>query len=225
MSELHELVAPYAMDALDSSEREVFEEHLEDCLLCQEELAQLQEATLQLAEQVPRVPPVDLKDKVMSRVTGQRADVSRLEPSHRRPWSWAFAAAAALAVVFAGLWVAVDSQLDHTESVAEVLAAEDAVAIELASDVGDAEFVYSEALGRGVFLDRGLERPAEDLVYELWLVDESGPQPAGIFRPGQTDTTPVLIEGVFPGLVLAMTQEPAGGSQQPTGEILLSAEL
>lgn len=225
MSELHELVAPYAMDALDSSEREVFEKHLEDCLSCQEELAQLQETALQLAEHVSRVPPADLKDKVMSRVTGQRADAPRLEPSRSRPWGWAFAAAAALVLVFAGLWIAADNQLDLTESVAEVLAAEDAVAIELTSDVGGAEFVYSRTLGSGVFLDRGLDEPVGDRVYELWLVDDSGPQPAGIFRPGREDTTPILVEGVSPGLVLAMTLEPSGGSQEPTGEILLSAEL
>lgn len=54
---------------------------------------------------------------------------------------------------------------------------------------------------------------------------QRSPQPAGIFRPGQTDPTPILVEGVSPGLTLAMTEEPPGGSQQPTGDILLSAEL
>ncbi len=39
MSELHSLVAPYALDALNESDARSFEEHLALCERCREELA------------------------------------------------------------------------------------------------------------------------------------------------------------------------------------------
>lgn len=59
----------------------------------------------------------------------------------------------------------------------------------------------------------------------IGLVDDSGPVPAGVFRPEPDDGTLLLVEGIAPGIILAMTEEPAGGSDEPTGEILSTAEL
>ena len=35
----------------------------------------------------------------------------------------------------------------------------------------------------------------------------------------------VLVEGIQPGLTLAMTEEPEAGLSEPTGEVLLSADI
>ena len=224
MAELHDLAAPYVMNALDPSEREAYEAHLSGCQRCQREIARLEEGALALSENVARKPPPELKARIMDAVTGSVADVTEIE-SARRPfrWDWAFAAAAVLAVFFAGLFVVVNTQLDEAERLTAVLEAEDAVTVEFDSSVGRAAFVYSEDLGRGVFVERSLTEPEGDRVYELWLVGEDGPAPAGVFRPESQRT--VFVEGIEDGLVFAMTEEPAGGSEQPTGEILLSAEL
>jgi anti-sigma factor RsiW len=42
--ELHSLVAPYALDALDATDERSFEEHLALCERCRGELAGLREA-------------------------------------------------------------------------------------------------------------------------------------------------------------------------------------
>ena len=224
MAESHDLAAPYVMDALDPSEREAYEAHLADCDLCLAEVARLEEGAVALAESVARKPPPELKTRIMDAVAGSIADVEAIEPTQRRwRWDWAFAAAAVLAVFFAGLLVVVSSQLDQAETLTAVLEAEDAVTVEFESSVGRAALVYSESLGQGVFVERTLREPDGDRVYELWLVGEEGPAPAGIFRPDSEQT--VLVEGIEEGLILAMTEEPAGGSDQPTGEILLSTEL
>lgn len=227
MSELHGLAAPYVMDALDDAERQSYEAHLAGCDRCRTEVARLGAGVDVLADDVARQPPAELKAKIMEAVNGHIAEVVPVEPtkptSRLWRWDWAFAAAAVVAVFFAGLLVIVSNQLDEAETVTAVLEAGDAVTVEFDSGVGKAVLVYSESLGRGVFVERTLVEPTGDRVYELWLVGEDGPAPAGVFRPESQQT--LVVEGVQQGLTFAMTEEPAGGSEQPTGEILLSVEL
>ena len=211
---------PFAVTALNASTA------LACCPVCQAEVSDLEEGLLLLAEGVSESPPAHLKSRIMGAIENERgAEAVDLAPlrSMRFRWDFAFAAAAALVVFCAGLLVVLNNQLDHAETIAAVFEAEDATTVDFESDVGNARFVYSTQLGRGVFWDRSLEEPAGDRVYELWLIGAEGPVPAGIFRPDSEDT--VLVEDLRPGLILALTEEPAGGVDQPTGDVLLSAEL
>ncbi|MGH8947450.1 MAG: hypothetical protein ACRDXF_01230 [Acidimicrobiia bacterium] len=45
------------------------------------------------------------------------------------------------------------------------------------------------------------------------------------FRPESPEEATVLVDGIEPGLNLAMTEEPEAGLPQPTGEVLLSLEI
>lgn len=227
MNDIHDLVAPYALDALGPDERDEFEAHLDGCESCRAEITHLMEGAAHLATAVAVSPPPRVKTRVMAEI-GRRLPTTTAVPQRRGwrlPWERMIAAVAvAVAVVFAGLWVTTNSQLDHAETVASVYAAEDSITFALSSEVGEAEFVYSPRLARGVFVDQGLATPQGDRVYQLWLVDDTGPLPAGTFRPSQNGAA-VIFESLEPGLTIAMTEEPAGGSQAPTGDILLSTEL
>lgn len=226
MIDMHDLVAPYALDALESEEQREFEAHLETCAKCREELALLQAATSSLAEADRIEPPSDLKQKVMSLAPGE---MSRPEPSlagdrRRSGLAWTFAAAAAaIALVFVGLWALTNSRLSDAERVTAVLEAADAGFIELSSPQGTANFVYSPSLGEGVFAGGSLAPPPDEQVYQLWLVDDSGTIPSSTFRPERSGT--VLVEGVSAGQTIAMTIEPEGGSDEPTGDILVAGDL
>jgi anti-sigma factor RsiW len=55
--DLHSLVAPYALDALDEDAEQSFEEHLALCERCRKELASLREAATTLAYDAPPVAP------------------------------------------------------------------------------------------------------------------------------------------------------------------------
>ena len=68
----HDLLAAYALDALDDDERERFERHLADCTECSEQLAMLREpvAALAYAAEGP-VPPEELRDRI---IEGARAE-------------------------------------------------------------------------------------------------------------------------------------------------------
>lgn len=43
-------------------------------------------------------------------------------------------------------------------------------------------------------------------VYQVWLIDAEGPASAGVFRPGEDGQATVVMNGVRPGLLLAITR-------------------
>jgi anti-sigma-K factor RskA len=213
MAEEHDLLAAYALDALDELERRRFELHLDECEQCRHELAELLTATTFLADLSAEPAPAQLRQKVLAQVAA---------PKNRRSAAWLVAAAAAvLALVFGGLWAMSQARLDEVQQIAAVYQATDAQPAVLTGAEGEGVFTFSATLRRGVFITHDLEAAPAESVYELWLIDDEGPHPAGLFEAGE----PILVEGVVPGQVIAVTLEPAGGSELPTGEVLLSAEL
>ncbi|GAA1829460.1 anti-sigma factor [Agromyces salentinus] len=84
---------------------------------------------------------------------------------------------------------------------------------------GEVTLVSSAELGRSAVLVDGLEQLGDEETYELWYIDESGPVSAGTFDvPGDGETWRVLEGDFAPGVVVGITVEPAGGSEQPTTE-------
>lgn len=80
--------------------------------------------------------------------------------------------------------------------------------------------------GRAILFAYDLPVLSVDQLYELWAIGPEGPRPAGVFRPDDRGRARLEIED--PDLlrnvqVLAVTVEPAPGSDQPTGEIILSS--
>ena len=70
----------------------------------------------------------------------------------------------------------------------------------------------------------GLESLPADQVYELWVIEGETPRPAGLF-PGGGGCPPVLLERDVPkGAQVAVTLEPKGGVDQPTGPLLVRSE-
>jgi anti-sigma-K factor RskA len=223
VNELHDLVAPYALDALDAAERAEFEAHLETCPRCLEELAELSEAATDLAADFAVAPPEELKARILDAVEPSisPATVTKLEPRRRVGWMIP-AAAAVIAIVFAGLWAFTNAQLDEANLTAAVYEAPDATVVELETADGPARFTYSPTLGRGVFNGSELSELAETDVYQLWLIDQAGPRSAGVLEPGDSS---VLVEAVAPGLTLAMTVEPEPGGDAPSTEPLFATDL
>ena len=107
-----ELVAAYALGAIDPAERTAFEVHLASCERCQRELAELSRVTAGLGLAVEPVNPPDaLKAKTIARATAQtrsvRTTVAPGTTRHdKRPLvSWRFAlAASVLIAVAAGIY-------------------------------------------------------------------------------------------------------------------------
>lgn len=72
IGDLHELVALYAVDALEPVEQAAFEHHLPGCPRCQAELAGYAEVTVRLAEAVAQDPPPALRATVLGAIHGTR---------------------------------------------------------------------------------------------------------------------------------------------------------
>ena len=71
----HTLAGAYAMDALNSRDRDAFERHLTGCGDCAQEIASLREATARLAAAAAVTPPPGFKERVLAAaaITRQQA--------------------------------------------------------------------------------------------------------------------------------------------------------
>lgn len=229
MPDLHDLVAAYAVDALDGDERTQFQAHLEGCATCQAELTMLQPAVEELAGAVATPPPDRLRMSVLDAVAGTPQESTSVDPDpaptgFRLPlprWITGLAAAAAVLIVLAFAGV-----IGGAPSLDDVVRANDSQTITLRGDVGTARFIYSEELDTGYFVSALLPPVEADQTYQLWLIDDAGPASAGTFVPNRDFAVKFRVEGgVESGKTLGLTIEPAGGSPAPTGEVLLAEVL
>jgi anti-sigma-K factor RskA len=233
--EMHDLAPAYALGSLDDRERLEFDAHLSDCPECRGQIAVMRELSVELAWGAATAAPPHLRQAILAAIDSvpQEAAVlaitteaSRTRVRRRR---WIPATIAAVLAVLALLgW----SIFGTGGVLSEILEDPSSISTEAAAtDAGQgvfarAEVVYSPERDASVFVIEGLTPVADDRTYELWLVDDSGAMPAGLFKPDTDGRATVLVEGdVRPGILLALTEEPAGGVDVPTGDVLLTAEI
>ena len=70
----------------------------------------------------------------------------------------------------------------------------------------------------------GLPDPGAGNAYELWLIDEAGPQPMRLLDGASAGEVRRSLAVTGTPQAWGVTIEPSGGSPAPTGEILFSAE-
>ncbi len=220
--DLHSLMAPYALDALDADERSRFEAHLDQCVDCQVEMAGFMATAVRLGDAVGHTPPPALRDRLLTEIATtpqQRPVVSLAERrSLRRALPrMAMAAAFLIGAVGVGGYVVErdNAQEEHSQNVAisQVIGAEDVAAKTKTLDTGGNVKMYSsEAADSAVIIAKGLPSPGDGKVYQVWMIDRTGPTSQGTFhRDGQ-----MIMRGVSGADRVAVTVEPAGGSKQPT---------
>jgi anti-sigma-K factor RskA len=223
----HDLLAAYALDALDDDERERFERHLEECDECSEQLALLREpvAALAYAAEGP-APPEALRGRIIEGARAEpRAPVIRIR---RRNWPLAalagVAAAAACLAIGLGFWAnslsnSLDSERSARKAYEEFLAG-GATAKPL---IGAHGSLLVKNDGRAALVVCRLADAPSEKTYEAWVISGETPQPAGLFRGGN-DCSQVLLTERVPGkATVAVTLERAGGATSPTLPILFRA--
>jgi anti-sigma-K factor RskA len=83
--------------------------------------------------------------------------------------------------------------------------------------------------GRWYFFTTGMKPPAAGKTYELWLISEAKKIPAGTFNVNDQGAATLL--GTVPPLpggaavTLAVTDEPSGGTQAPTGKLQILGQV
>ena len=229
--ELHDLVAPYALDALEPGERELFEHHLEECASCREQLAEFQSTASALAYAESTEPPPALRERILEAARAENGAKVLQFPKRR----WLFpatavaAAAAAVVAIGVGLWAAsLSRDLDRERSAKasyvraiELLGVRDAQLVRLTNAEGG---LLVAPGGDAALVVCGLEAAPSDRTYEAWVIQGETPRPAGLFRGG-SGCPPVLLDRKVPrGAQVAVTLEQQGGATSPTGPLLVRSE-
>lgn len=227
MSDLHTLSGVYAVDALTPEEAELFEQHMAECQACRDEVRELREAAAVMGavEAVP--PPAGLKARVLAAADREPQlppRVDHLTATRGRPRLARFlaAAAAVVFVVTAGVTVAQLQQSDEgpRDPVAVVAQAPDARTTRLeTSNGGTVTVSSSEQLGQLAIDTDRLPALTQEQVYQLWEIADGQAKSAGLVEDIGTGKTLPLPA---PGTQVAMTIEPAGGSEQPTSDPIVA---
>jgi anti-sigma-K factor RskA len=199
---VHDLAAAFALDALDDDEADEFEQHLAICPDCEDELARLRVAAVALAFAGElAVPPARLRVRVLD----VGAPVIPLR-RRRRPQL-----VAAVAVVAAAAIAIAVRPWDDGRSIG---------GMKRFTAQGARATLLVDRSGEAVLAVRRLPSPPVGKAYEVWVIVDGKPAPAGWIR----GTFAALTRPVPPGASVAVSVEPAGGSRQPTGRLLLRAE-
>ncbi|GAA4920448.1 anti-sigma-K factor RskA [Nonomuraea thailandensis] len=141
-------------------------------------------------------------------------------------------AVSAAAATVSGV-VAFDARRDlsdltsRNEEMVAVLAAPDAETMrEPVTTGGTATVVISRDMGRMVFTSSGLADLPGTKGYELWLMGPDGPRPAGLLDRRQDGVShPMMLAPLDRDGHVALTVEPASGSERPTTQPVMLAEL
>jgi anti-sigma-K factor RskA len=207
--------AAYVLGALEPDESARFQVHMEDCVVCRDEVSAFQ----QVAEALPLAAPQHavpraLRRRVLRQVhqeaRGAQAPAPRRTFTIFRP-AWAGALAGGIAVVVAVV-IAVGAGGSGTHT--------------YAASVGQARLRVSD--GHAELIVDHLPQPASNHIYEVWLERDGGePQPTkALFSVTQSGAADIGVPGDVHGVSTVMvTEEPSGGSPTPTTRAVIVAHL
>lgn len=235
--------APYALGALSAEERAAFEAHLADCVICRAEVQALREVSGLLAHAAPAAtPPPALRERILR----EARQVRPLAARRGRGLPWLAAAAVVVLAIAAGVAylkergsrraleravaAARDSLATQQQLVATLLAPDVNTAV-LASKgrPPSARVFWNPSRHRVVMAVFDLPPAPAGRTYQLWAIQTGkAPVSLGIFNTAPDGRLTTALDAP-PALVAfdvtAVTEEPAGGSPQPTQQPFLVGKL
>lgn len=219
--EIKEQLALYALGALSEEVATELTQHLRNCAECRGELDGFEDTIAWLDAQGAPLPP-GFSDRVVETARSKRPSFVGAEGKSGARW---LAIAAAVAVLFAGVWGGLRlSEAERRAEIAEValqqlLADEDK--LDFAKTVkGDARIV--RATNKTLFVAANLVDLPASKTYQLWVISDAQPRSVTTFKAADG----VAIEEIPPQEIFdaaLVTIEPAGGSQVPTLPPVMSA--
>jgi anti-sigma-K factor RskA len=248
---IHDFAAAYALDAVEGQERVLFEAHLPGCQRCQRDVIDFAESVVGFSVGLEQPPPVALRERLLSRIAQEpqdpgepgRAAAGVTRPSARRSgaprshaprsgaprssrWLVGIVAAAVIgvgAVVATELW----PEQQPPTATEQVLEAEDSRRFTEQLNGSTVTVVNSASLRRSVLIADDMQAPPEGRAYQLWFIHEDGTAvSAGLMPRDDADRLEVLLDGDPTGAAaVGITLEPAGGSDQPTSDPLVSVPI
>jgi anti-sigma-K factor RskA len=212
-------LAAYMLGALTPDEVAEFERHLQGCEHCQGEVRWFEPALHSLPESVERQePPPRLREALMAEV---RADVQpEQRAAKKRSWSWFSRPAVAFAAIVLAIALGAGYEIGKGGSedgggASPLVTHENGITMKMVPD-GDG----------GTLHLANLHQLPPDKVLEAWVRREGQIEavPALLVpdRKGQAETAVADMSGVDTVMV---TEEPQGGSEEPTGEAVITMSV
>jgi anti-sigma-K factor RskA len=223
--EVEDLIGAYALGALPVETLGEIGEHLATCEK-HPEAAELQAVGASLAFAAPeREPPLGLKSRLMEVLrdepaaaaparaerTGFFQRIGRWRPQSAVP----YALAGALAVAVAALIITNVGDSDETQTARVTLTGADSAQAVL--HVLEDGLVVMEA--------DGLQPLDSEQTYQVWAIRGGRPESMGLLGPATEGEVEEAMRADLSGIeAVAVTIEPAGGSEEPTGERVLESD-
>lgn len=220
---MHDLVALYALDALEGEDLDSFENHLAQCPTCSTELARHRAAAGALVADA--APSEETWARIKAAVSAPDAEIITLptDSGDSRAWRWVAAVASIAALVFGAILVAdlLDAgDVDTVVAAAEEAASEEGAIVSdfLVDDIAVAQVVLTTD-GRGYVIPTDeLDALDSDRTYQLWVINEA----ADVISAGVLGADPAPAVFTWTGEVsgFALTREVAGGVISSAGDVV-----
>ena len=238
-----ENLSAYALGALEGDELRALEAHLRTCDSCQAELVQYRTVSDGLLTALPPRPP---SAALRKRLQSQLPSVQKKASQPRFPLSWSFgrlALGGALALLLLmnafsfiqmrqiqNQQAALAQQVRTSQFALSMLAYPSTQAIPIAADNLTGSVLLDRERNTAALVMWHLPELSETQTYQAWLIQPDGQRvSAGVFRPQADDsytTKPVYPKQDLSNLVgIGVTVEPAGGSEQPTGQRIFKVDF
>jgi anti-sigma-K factor RskA len=232
--DIQDLLAAYALDALEPEEIARLHMLLEERPELRGILAELRSTANKLPYGLPEAtPPAELRQRVLDHATGQVARAAARPARRLRGWLLGLGGLAAAASVAAAIgWgQAIGLRGEVARINAELVAVHE--------DLSSAQDVIATLQGGGqgamvrtsdgatVFVVKLPElRPGR--TYQLWRIQGNTPASAGLFSVDTLGYGVLVLEPnqqPQSGEIVAVTNEPSGGSPGPTTDPLITGEV
>jgi anti-sigma-K factor RskA len=219
-------LAAYLLDALTPDEVRDFRTHLEGCARCQSDERWLRAAVEMLPSSVEQFDPSPaLRERLMDRVhveaASDRASAREKLPRRRR-WRWtvvrtaAVAAAVAIAITSPLAYLLGQGEETKTTTIQAQATPEEPSARARVVRTGDSTVLRVDRLPA--------LRPGR--VYQTWLQRGKKIEPSSLFVVGKDGSGSAAVTASLEGVsTVLVSEEPQGGSNQPTSKPVLIANL
>ena len=247
--QVRDLAAAYVLGALERDEEQAVRDHVATCPAVHEELAQLAGVVPYLAETVePAEPPESLKARILAAAAQDLEERRAAGPAPRagvtsrgeivpirRPatTTWALRIAAVLVIGVLGAWnLSLQQRYDEADEFRQAVVAvletarqpgSQAAILAAPDGTGPAGLAAVSADGSVQLALHGLQPTTGTQVYTAWMiVGDATPVPVGGFTVGADGVAMFRTQPgpVAPGVVVAVSLEPAPGSTTPLGPIV-----
>ena len=231
-----ELKEAYVLDALPEEERREFEEYLAAHPERQAEIEELNAVAGLLALSPEEYEPSpELRQNLMSIVEAEAEPVLAARRRERRESSLmrlreffrlrnlALVAAAALLIGLLSWNVLLRSEIRGSQNEVGELRAVELQGSALPEEAS-AEIVRLENQ-KAFLIAEDLPAVGEGETLQIWVIDDDGPKPSGLFEPKEGVVTVPVTRSLKGAEVVAVTVEPEGGSPRPTRKPMMAAKI